>query len=31
MNDMNNSRSLAQGSRYYEQLMIVVNLNDFES
>ena len=31
MDDMNDSRSWAQGSRFYEQLRIVVNLNDSRS
>ena len=29
MNDMNDSRSLAQGSSCYEQLRVVIDMNDF--
>ena len=28
MNDMNDSRSLAQGSSCYEQLKVVIDMND---
>ena len=30
MDDMNNSRSWAQGFRYYEKLKAMVDMNDFE-
>ena len=29
MNHMNHSRSLDQGSSYYEQLSVVIDMNDF--
>ena len=29
--DMNDSKSLAHDSRYYEQLKVVVDMNHFES
>ena len=29
MNDMNDSRSLAEGSSCYEQLKVVIDMNDF--
>ena len=31
MDDINDSESLAQGSRYYEQLKIGLDMNDFGS
>ena len=31
MDDMNDSSSWAQDARCYEQLNVVVNMNDFES
>ena len=30
MDDMNNSRSRAQGFRYYEKLRAIVDMNNFE-